>query len=172
MRINHQITAGSVRLIDASSQQVGVVSLAEARRLASEAELDLVEVAPQAKPPVVRIIDWGKYRYEQDKHLQKSRKNQKQVDVKQIRLGLKTDVHDINVKRRAALRFITQGHKVKVNVRFRGREITHPEIGRKVLESFCEGLAEVADPEQKPVQNGRELSVVLVGKKDAKSEDK
>ena len=153
------------------SQQVGVVSIAEARRLAAEAELDLVEVAPQSKPPVVRIIDWGKYRYEQDKHLQKSRRNQKQVDIKQVRLGLKTDTHDIDVKRKAALRFLDQGHKVKVNVRFRGREITHPELGRKVLDSFCEALQEIAEAEHKPVQTGRELSVVLVGKKDAKSED-
>lgn len=145
--------------------------LTEARRLAEEAGLDLVEVSPLAKPPVVRIIDWGRFRYEQDKHLQKSRRNQKQVDVKQIRLGLKTDTHDLDVKFKAALKFFDKGHKVRVNVRFRGREITHPELGRAVLEKFCTRLSDIADIEQSATLTGRELSAVLVRKKDAKSED-
>ncbi len=145
------------------------MSLTEARRHAEDASLDLVEVAPQASPPVVRVIDWGKYRYEQDKHLQKSRRNQKQVDIKQVRLGLKTDKHDIEVKLKAARKFLDHGHKVRINLRFRGREITHPDLGRGVLERFCEQLADETVIEQPITMSGREMSTVVARKKDAKS---
>jgi translation initiation factor IF-3 len=158
-------------LIDASSEQVGVVSLAEARQRAQTAGLDLVEVSPTAKPPVVRIVDWGKWRYEQDKHQQKTRRSQKQVDIKQVRLGIKTDTHDLEVKLKAALKFLEAGHKVRINVRYRGREITHPEIGRAVLEKFHQPLAENTVIEQQPAQSGRELSMVI-RKKDAQTQDK
>lgn len=158
-------------MIGAQSEQVGVVSLAEARRHAETASLDLVEVAPTASPPVVRVIDWGKYRYEQDKHLQQSRRNQKQVDIKQVRLGLKTDTHDREVKLKAARKFLDQGHKVRINLRFRGREITHPDLGRAVLEKFCAPLAEETTTEQPITLSGRELSVVLARKKDAKGKN-
>lgn len=148
------------------------MSIKEARRLAEEAGLDLVEVSPLAKPPVVRIIDWGKFRYEQDKAQQKNRRNQKQFDIKQVRLGLKTDTHDLDVKHRAAVKFLEKGHKVRVNVRFRGREITHPELGRMVLDKFCDRLSEIATIEQAAALNGRELSAVLVVRKqDAKGKD-
>lgn len=157
-----------MRLIDAQSKQVGVVSLSEALRLAQEEGLDLAEVSPSASPPVVRILDWGKYRYEQEKQATKSRKKQKTVEVKQIRLGLKTESHDIATKKRAAEKFLKNGHKVKINLRFKGREITHPELGRKVLQSFIDGLAEVATKEQDISLNGRELSIVMIRKKDAK----
>ncbi|MBP9827126.1 translation initiation factor IF-3 [Candidatus Saccharibacteria bacterium] len=156
-------------MIGASSEQLGVVTLQVARQHAEAAGLDLVEVAPNANPPVVRIIDWGKYRYEQDKHLQQSRRKQKQVDLKQVRLGLKTDTHDLEVKMKAALKFLNQGHKVRINLRFKGREITHPELGRAVVERFCASLAEESQIEQPITLNGRELSVVLVRKKDAKA---
>lgn len=169
VRINHHITAQTVRLIGANSEQLGVVSISEARQAADNAGLDLVEVAPQATPPVVRVIDWGKYRYEQDKHLQKARRNQKQVDIKQVRVGLKTDTHDIEVKTKAARKFLAQGHKVRINLRFRGREITHPDLGRGVLERFSAQLTDEATIEQPITMSGREMSVVLARKKDAKS---
>jgi translation initiation factor IF-3 len=158
-----------VRLIGANSEQLGVVSLGQALQEAENAGLDLVEVAPQATPPVVRVIDWGKYRYEQDKQLQKSRRNQKQADIKQVRLGLKTDKHDLEVKIRAVRKFLGLGHKVRVNLRFRGREITHPDLGRGVLERFVEQLMDEATVEQPIALSGREMSTVLVRKKDAKS---
>ena len=156
-------------MIDASSEQVGVVSLAEARQRAQTAGLDLVEVSPTAKPPVVRIVDWGKWRYEQDKHQQKTRRSQKQVDIKQVRLGIKTDTHDLEVKLKAALKFLEAGHKVRINVRYRGREITHPDLGRGVLERFVEQLTDEATVEQPIALSGREMSTVLARKKDAKS---
>ncbi len=169
IRINRQITAREVRLIGAESEQLGVVSLEKALQEAENAGLDLVEVAPQSTPPVVRVIDWGKYRYEQDKHLQKSRRNQKQADIKQVRLGLKTDTHDIETKVKAARKFLDQGHKVRINLRFRGREITHPDLGRGVLERFVEQLTDEATVEQPIALSGREMSTVLARKKDAKS---
>lgn len=137
--------------------------------MAESVGLDLVEVAPQSTPPVVRVIDWGKYRYEQDKQLQKSRRNQKQADIKQVRLGLKTDKHDIEVKIRAIRKFLNLGHKVRVNLRFRGREITHPDLGRSVLERFIDQLTDEAIIEQQITLSGREMSTVLARKKDAKS---
>lgn len=155
-------------MIDAEAKQVGVVSLREALRLAEQQGLDLAEVSPAANPPVVKILDWGKYRYEQEKQAAKSRRNQKIIDIKQVRLGLKTDKHDVAVKKRAALKFLEKGHKVKVNLRFRGREITHPELGRDVLEAFYNDLADKADREQAISQTGRELSMIITRKKDAK----
>lgn len=160
-----------MRLINAQSQQVGIVSIEDARAEAQQAGLDLVEISPQANPPVVKIIDWGKYRYEQQKHVAKSKSKQKQVDVKQIRLGLKTDQHDVMVKQRSAEKFLNAGHKVKVNLRFKGREITHPDLGRAVLVRFAEQLSELATIEQDISLNGRELSLTLARKKDAKDKD-
>lgn len=116
-------------------------------------------------------MDWGKYQYEQEKHLQKSRKKQKVIEIKQIRIGLKTDSHDIDTKIRAAQKFLAQGHKVKVNLRFKGREITHPELGKNILTSFCEKLESIATKETEFVLNGRELSIILTGKKDAKTKN-
>lgn len=116
---------------------------------------------------MVRIIDWGKFRYEQDKHQQKNRRSQKQVDIKQIRLGLKTDTHDLAVKHKAVIKFLDQGHKIRINVRYRGREITHPEIGQAVLDKFYAQLADITTIEQRPTLSGRELSMVVARKKDA-----
>lgn len=142
--------------------------MSEALRRADEAGLDLAEVSPSANPPVVKILDWGKYRYEQEKQAAKSRRNQKTVELKQIRLGFKTDVHDIDVKKRAAIKFLQKGHKVKINLRFRGREITHPDLGRDVIESFYNNLADIASKESPTTLSGRELSMVITRKKDAK----
>ena len=129
--------------------------------LAEERGLDLVEVAPNAVPPVCRIMDHGKYRYEQTKKEREARKNQKQVEIKQIRLEPKTDTHDIDVKTGQARRFLAEGDKVKFNLRFRGREIVHQEIGRDILDRIAENLRDVATIEQRPLMEGKVLSLTL-----------
>jgi translation initiation factor IF-3 len=150
-----------VRLIDEQGTQVGIVSVREAIMLAEERGYDLVEVAPNAVPPVCRLLDYGKFRYEQSKKEREARKNQKQADLKQLRLMPKTDDHDLEVKAKKARRFLMAGNKVKFNVRFRGREMAHPDIGRKMLEDIAEQLRDVALVEQRPLMEGRVLSLLL-----------
>jgi translation initiation factor IF-3 len=157
-----------VRLVDVDGSQRGVVSLREALDLAAEAGLDLAEIAPNAEPPVVKILDWGKYRYEQTKQLAKSRKTQKQVEVKQVRLGLKIGEHDLQVKLSRVRKFLEQGDKVKISLLFRGREITRPELGRAILTRVMEQLEEVAVQEQAPQLSGRDLNMIVGSKKDKK----
>jgi translation initiation factor IF-3 len=160
-----------VRLIGENGEQLGLVPLSEALEAARLAGLDLAEIAPSANPPVVKVLDWGKYRYEQTKQQQKSRKHQKQVEVKQIRMGLKIGQHDLDVKLGHARRFLDQGHKVRVALRFRGREITHPELGKRNLTAFAASLADISDIEQDFAQTGRELSITLGAKSGAKVKD-
>jgi translation initiation factor IF-3 len=150
-----------VRLIDENGTQVGIVSVREAIMLAEERGYDLVEVAPNAVPPVCRLLDYGKFRYEQSKKEREARKNQKQADLKQLRLMPKIDDHDLAVKAKTARRFLLAGNKVKFNVRFRGREMAHPDIGRKMLEDIAEQLRDVAVVEQRPLMEGRVLSLLL-----------
>jgi translation initiation factor IF-3 len=156
-------------LVGVDGSQLGIVGISEAMSRALEADLDLVEIAPNAQPPVVKILDWGKYKYEQTKLLQKSRKNQKQVDVKQVRLGLKIGEHDLQVKLTKARQFLNQGHKVKISLLFRGREITHPQLGHDILARVMEQLGDVAAQEQAPMLSGRDLNMILGVKKDAKA---
>lgn len=156
-----------MRLIDENGQQAGIVSIAEALERAEAAGFDLVEIAPGAKPPVVKILDWGKYRYEQTKQIQKNKKNQRQVEIKQVRLGLKIGEHDLQVKVRHARQFIEQGHKVKVGLRFKGREITHSDLGEAVLNRFVGHLSDISVVEQAAQLSGREMSLVLAKKKEA-----
>ncbi|MEI6778163.1 MAG: translation initiation factor IF-3, partial [Chloroflexales bacterium] len=160
-RINNRIRAREVRLIDENGTQVGIVTVREAVILAEERGLDLVEVAPNAVPPVCRLLDYGKFRYEQSQKEREARKNQKQAELKQIRLMPKTDEHDMGVKANQARRFLLRGDKVKFNVRFRGREMAHPDIGRKMLEQIAEQLRDIAIVEQKPLMEGRVLSLLL-----------
>jgi translation initiation factor IF-3 len=167
--VNREITAQSVRLVGVDGDQLGIVSLRDALNQAEEAGLDLAEIAPNAQPPVVKILDWGKYRYEQTKLLQKSKKNQKQVEIKQVRLGLKIGEHDLQVKLNQARKFLTQGHKVKISLLFRGREITHPQLGHDILARVMEQMADVAAQEQAPTLSGRDLNMILGVKKDAKA---
>jgi len=155
--------------VDVDGSQRGIVSLRQALDAAAEAGLDLAEIAPTAQPPVVKILDWGKYRYEQTKQLAKSKKNQKQVEVKQVRLGLKIGEHDLQVKLIRAVKFLEQGHKVKISLLFRGREITRPELGRAILDRVMEQLQDVAAQEQAPQLSGRDLNMILGPKKDAKA---
>lgn len=150
-----------MRLIDEEGTQVGIVNIRDALQLAEERGFDLVEVAPNAVPPVCRLLDYGKFRYEQSKKEREARKNQKQAELKQLRLMPKTDDHDIEVKAKKARRFIISGDKVKFNVRFRGREMAHPEIGRQMLEQIAEQLRDVTVVEQKPLMEGRVLSMLL-----------
>ena len=157
-----------MRLIDEDGTQVGVVSVREALAIAEERGLDLVEVAPNAVPPVCRVMDYGKFRYEQSKKEREARKNQRQVEIKQIRLEPKTDDHDLETKAKQARRFILEGDKVKFNLRFKGREIFHQSIGVAILEQMAESLQDVAIVEQRPLMEGRVLSLTLAPNPKAK----
>jgi len=159
-----------VRLIDEQGAQLGIVSLREALALAEQRGLDLMEVAPNAVPPVCRIVDYGKFRYEQTKKDREARKNQKQAELKEVRLKPKTDDHDLDVKAKQARKFLLAGDKVKFTVRFRGREIFHPDIGREMLEQMAEDLRDVATVEQKPLMEGRALSLLLAPNAKAKQQ--
>jgi translation initiation factor IF-3 len=159
-----------VRLIDEEGAQVGVLPLRDALLMAEERGLDLVEVAPNAVPPVCRIMDYGKFRYEQTKKEREARKNQKQVELKEVRLKPKTDDHDLDVKSKQARRFLLDGDKVKFTVRFRGREIFHPDIGVQMLEQMAEELRDVAVVEQRPLMEGKALSLLLAPNAKAKAQ--
>jgi translation initiation factor IF-3 len=150
-----------VRLIDENGTQVGIIGVREAIQMAEERGFDLVEVAPNAVPPVCRLLDYGKFRYEQSQKEREARKNQKQAELKQIRLMPKTADHDMTTKANQAKRFLLAGDKVKFNVRFRGREMAHPDIGRKMLEEIAEQLRDIAVVEQKPLMEGRVLSLLM-----------
>ncbi|NJP04885.1 MAG: translation initiation factor IF-3 [Chloroflexaceae bacterium] len=160
-RINQRVRAREVRLIDEHGAQVGIVSIGEALRMADERDLDLVEVAPNASPPVCRLMDYGKFRYEQSKKEREARKNQKQIELKEVRLRPKTDDHDLEVKARHARRFLLAGDKVKFTLRFRGREMAHTDIGRDQLDQIIEQLRDIAIVEQKPQMESRALFLVL-----------
>lgn len=164
--VNEGIRAREVRLISNDGSQLGVKSKQDALRLAEQANLDLVLVAPKAKPPVAKIMDYGKYRFELQKKQREARKNQKVATVKEIRLSPTIDTNDFNTKVKNALKFITKGDKVKVSIRFKGRAITHKEIGRDVLERFAEAMSEVATVESKPKMDGRSMFLMLAPKVD------
>ena len=165
-RINHQIRAAQVRLIDADGGHAGIVSLSEALAIARGRELDLVEVSPAADPPVARVMDYGKFLYQQAKRDREARKAQKQIEVKEIRLRPKTTDHHKGFKTRDARRWLEEGMKVKVRIRFRGREITYPEIAREQLVEIAEELSDIAIVEQTPNLEGRTMLMILaLGKK-------
>ena len=165
MRINQDIRVPNIRLIDSEGNQVGVVTIEEGLRYAEEAGYDLVEVAPQAKPPVCRLIDYGKYRYEQSKKEKDARKKQHTIQVKGIRLTPNIDDHDFNYKLEAARRFIEAGSKVKVMVIFKGRLITHKEFGEQILQRFQDRLSDIAKVEMAPKMEGVRNMVMLLTKK-------
>jgi translation initiation factor IF-3 len=164
-RINRQIRAKDVRLIDAGGQHFGVVSLSEALDRAQEVDLDLVEVSPNADPPVCKIMDYGKFLYGQAKREREARRAQKQIEVKEIRLRPKTSEHHRSFKVRDARRWLEGGMKVKVRIRFRGREFHYPEIAQDLLTGIAEELADVGDVEQRPNLEGRTMLMVLAPKK-------
>lgn len=161
MRINEQIRVPEVRLIGADGQQVGVMPTREALAMAQEANLDLVEVAPQAAPPVCRIMDYGKFKYQQSKKQQEARRRQTTIQVKEVKFRPKIEIHDMAFKMRNARRFLEEGDKVKISVIFRGREIAHTDRGYNLLAQIAEGIADIAQVEQHPKLEGRNLSMIV-----------
>jgi translation initiation factor IF-3 len=150
-----------VRLIDENSEQLGVVPTIEALRIAREKNLDLVEVAPMAAPPVCRLMDYGRFKYEQTKKERDARRNATKVELKEVRLRPKTDDHDINFKTRAIQRFLEEGDKVKVTLMFRGREMAHPQIGRTILEGMAEKVRTLGQVERMPLLEGRQMTMII-----------
>lgn len=163
LEINGQIRDREVRLIGADGAQKGVVSIQTAMRAAEEANLDLVKIAPQAVPPVCKILDYGKYRFEQQKKEKEAKKNQKVVEVKETRLSLNIDTNDFNTKVTQTAKFLASGHKVKASIRFRGREMAHSSLGADVLRRFAEALPQ-ATMDKAPVLEGRTMSILLIPK--------
>ncbi len=163
-RVNREITSQSIRLVDQNGNMVGVVSVSEGITLAEKAGLDLVEISPTASPPVCKILDYGKYRYEIQKKAHEARKKQKVVVVKEIKLRPMIDKHDLDIKMRNTLSFLEEGDKVRITLRFRGREMDHSEIGMKVINQVQAALAEHAKIEQSPRIEGKQISM-LVGPK-------
>ena len=160
-RVNGEIRAPQVRLIDENGDMVGVVSAREALEMAEEASLDLIEISPNAVPPVAKISDYGKYKYEAQKKAHEARKHQKVIEVKEIKMRPNIDDHDYEVKMKAMKRFIEEGDKVKVTMRFRGRELAHQELGMNVLMRVRDDLDKVAKIEQHPRMEGRQMTMVM-----------
>ena len=163
--INENITAREVRLIGADGEQVGIVSIDEALAVAEEAKLDLVEISPDAQPPVCRIMDYGKHLFEKKKQQAQARKNQKQIQIKEVKFRPGTDVGDYQVKLRNLIRFLEDGDKAKVSLRFRGREMAHQELGMELLRQVEKDLEEYGTVEQHPKMEGRQLIMVIAPKK-------
>jgi translation initiation factor IF-3 len=161
MILNETIRAREVRLIDQNGEQLGIKSKNEALEIAERVNLDLVLVAPNAKPPVARIMDYGKFKFEQQKKEKEARKNQKIINLKEVRLSPTIDEHDFNTKLRNARKFLEKGDKVKASIRFKGRAITHKEIGQRVLDRFSDECKDVATVESKPKMDGRSMFLVL-----------
>ncbi|MGI8316833.1 translation initiation factor IF-3 [Halobacillus salinus] len=161
MNVNEKIRAREVRLIDVNGEQLGIKSRNEALDIAANANLDLVMVAPNAKPPVCRVMDYGKYRFEQQKKEKEARKKQTVIKVKEVRLSPNIEEHDFNTKLRNARKFLSKGDKVKASVRFRGRAITHKELGQEVLERMAEECKDIAQIETKPKMEGRSMFLML-----------
>ncbi len=165
MNINQAIRAREVRVVGANSEQLGILPLSEALSLAEGQHLDLVEVSPTAVPPVCRIMDYGKFKYQQSKKLQEARKKQIQIQLKEIKLRPKTDEHDLLFKIKHARRFIEEGNKAKVTVVFRGREITHMELGQQALDRFVTELQDISNVEVRPKMEGRSMFIIIAPKK-------
>lgn len=163
--INEQIRDKEVRLIDAAGNQVGVVPTYQALEQAEKANLDLVKIAPNAVPPVCRIMDYGKFRFEQSKREKEAKKSQKIIKIKEIKLGLNIDIHDFETKVRHAERFVADGDRVKVFIRFRGRELGHPELGQDTMKRFADACSEFASVDKPAKMEGRTMQMFLVPKK-------
>ena len=160
-QINEEITDIEVRLIGEDGAQLGIMSAEAALEAAAEAGLDLVKIAPGSKPPVCRIMDYGKFRFEQSKREKEARKNQHVVEIKEVRMSPSIDTNDFNVKLKSGIKFLSAGNRIKVAVRFRGREMAHTEIGEELLKRFAEGCAEVAVVDKNPKLEGRHMSMFM-----------
>ena len=166
LMINEEIRDREVRVVDQNGEQLGVMPIRQALEMAEEQQLDLVKIAPQAKPPVCKIMDYGKYRFEQSKREREIRKNQKVIEVKEVRLSATIEDHDVDVRVKNAVKFLKDGNKVKVTIRFRGRQITHSEIGREVMHDFAERIKDYGTVDKGPMIEGRNMSM-FVSPKDA-----
>ena len=164
LQINEQIRDKELRVIDSDGTQLGIMSLRQAMEIAEKKNLDLVKIAPQANPPVCKIIDYGKFRFEQAKREKEARKNQRVVEIKEDRLSLNIDTHDFETKKNHALRFISEGNKVKASIRFRGREMGHPELGLEIMRRFADAMSEVANVEKPAKLEGRTMLMFLAPK--------
>lgn len=162
--INEEIRDKEVRLVDLDGAQLGIVSLADAQRIALEKNLDLVKIAPQAVPPVCKIMDYGKFKFEQAKREKEAKKNQKVIEIKEIRLSLNIDTHDFETKANRAIKFLEGGDKVKVSLRFRGREMAHPELGDNIMQRFIDYVAEYGNVEKQPKMEGRSMVMFISSK--------
>jgi len=162
--INWGIKAPEVRVIDPDGNQVGVLPVKEAIKIAEERGLDLVEVAPNSQPPVCRIMNYGKYKYQQSKRTQEARKHQTVIHIKEVKVRPRTEEHDFQFKLRHVKRFLDEGNKVKISILFRGREIAHPEFGKELLNRFIEGVKDVIVIEQSPRLEGRNMVMILAPK--------
>ena len=166
LMINEEIRDREVRVVDQAGEQLGVMPIREALELAEERQLDLVKIAPQARPPVCKLMDYGKYRFEQSKKEREFRKNQKVITVKEVRLSATIEDHDIDVRVKNAIKFLKDGNKVKATIRFRGRQITHSEIGREIMADFAERIKDYGTVDKAPAIEGRNMSM-FVSPKDA-----
>lgn len=161
LQINERIRDKEVRLIDSDGKQLGIMSAREAQNVAYDRQLDLVKVAPYAKPPVCRIMDYGKYKYEASKKEREAKKNQKVINLKEVRLSPTIEKHDLDVKRRNAEKFLGNGDKVKVSIRFRGRQLSHTDIGRVIMEKFAVELEDHAIVEKRPKLEGKNMIMIM-----------
>ena len=164
MPINEEIRDKEVRLVSATGEQLGIMSAAQAQRIADEQGLDLVKIAPQATPPVCKIMDYGKYKFEQGKREKEAKKNQKVIDIKEIRLSATIDTHDMEVKAKATEKFLKNGDKVKVSIRFRGRQIKHGDLGLDVMDTFYDMVKDSAAIDRPAKQEGRNMFMILTPK--------
>ena len=160
-QLNEDIRDSEIRLIGSTGEQLGIMSAAQAQHIADEQGLDLVKISPQAKPPVCKLMDYGKFRFEQGKREKEAKKNQHVVEIKEIRMSPGIDVGDFNTKLKNAQKFLADGNRVKVSVRFRGREMAHTDIGKDLLVRFAEQCAEVATLDKEPKLEGRSMSIFL-----------
>jgi translation initiation factor IF-3 len=163
--VNERIRVREIRVIDDTGAQIGIMAPPQALALAREKGLDLVEISPTANPPVCRIMDYGKFQYTEQKRQRQAKKHQKVIEVKEIKFRPKVDEHDYQFKKKHIERFLEEGDKVKATIFFRGREMAHPEIGRRILERLIDDLAEVATPENMPRQEGNQMHTILAQKK-------
>ncbi len=159
--INEEIRAREVRVVDQNGEQLGIMPTMQALALAEERQLDLVKIAPQVRPPVCKLMDYGKFRFEQGKREREIRKNQKVITIKEVRLSATIEDHDVDVKFKNAVKFLKEGDKVKVTIRFRGRQITHSEIGREVMRAFAERIKEYGNVERAPLIEGRNMTMII-----------
>jgi len=162
--INEEIRDKEVRLVGTDGEQLGVVSIAAAQQMADEKSLDLVKIAPQAVPPVCKIMDYGKYKFEQAKREKEAKKNQKVIEIKEVRLSLNIDTNDFNTKVNRAIKFLEDGDKVKAALRFRGREMAHPELGTTIMQRFTDAVSEYGSVEKQPKMEGRSMVMFISAK--------